>query len=368
MNEMKSNGVLIIPSLNPEPKFIAIAKEMAEHFSDIIVINDGSTAETAVYFDQIKDALQEKVHILTHEKNMGKGVALKTAFQYYKDSGLIEKYVGVVTADSDGQHEFLDVKMIDGKLGERHEKALHLGHRDLNSPIMPPRSKTGNKFTANLFNILYGIRLKDTQTGLRAMSNDLIDWLLTIKGNKFEYEMRMLVLSKNVGATIYEHPITTKYEVVHTSHYHTVRDSIRVGKVLFGSLFRFILAALIAAGVDLGMFYLFDYVVFKHLDMEVALLWATILSRTISSIVNFLTNRFLTFGGKKISKKSILKYYLLWLAQMATSYGAVLVLTYAFKGGELIIKLIVDLLLSILSYQIQMRWVFKKKETKTKKA
>lgn len=368
MNEKTSNGVLIIPSLNPEPKFLTIAKEMAEHFADIIIINDGSTEETAVIFDEIKVALQEKAHILTHEKNMGKGVALKTAFQYYKDSGLMERYDGVVTADSDGQHEFPDVKMIDEKLGENHEKALHLGHRDLNSPIMPPRSKVGNKFTATLFSILYGIKLKDTQTGLRAMSNDLIDWLLSIKGDKFEYEMRMLILSKNVGATIFEHPIKTKYEVVHKSHYHTVRDSVRVGKVLFGALGSFIFAALLAAGVDLGMFYLFDYVVFKHLDMEVALLWATILSRTISSVFNFLTNRFLTFGGKKISRSSILKYYFLWLAQMGMSYGVVLGLTYAFSGGELVIKLVVDLLLSILSYQVQMRWVFKKKEVKEEKA
>ena len=367
MENVKSSGVLVIPSLNPTPEFLDLTKQMAEHFSDIIIVNDGSTPETAVVFDDIKAALGDKVHLLTHEKNCGKGVGLKTAFTYYRDSGLIDKYDGVVTADSDGQHEYADVKNLDVQLGLHHEMALHIGYRDLDSPIMPPKSKVGNKFTAAVFHLLYGVKLKDTQTGLRAMSNDLIEWLLTIKGDKFEYEMRMLIQSKNVGANIYETPIKTKYEVVHKTHYHAFRDSIRVGKVLFGSFFSFLLAALVAAGVDLGLFYLFDYVVFAHLHPGVALLYATVISRVASSIVNFLTNRFLTFGGKKISKKSILKYYALWIMQMAASYGLVFGISHLFGCGEFVVKMIVDLILALLSYQIQMRWVFKKKEVKEKK-
>ena len=368
MEGTKSNGILVIPSLNPTPQFFDLTKKMAEYFTELIVVNDGSTEETVHVFSDIKAELGDRVHILTHEVNYGKGVALKTAFTYYRDSGLMEKYVGVVTADSDGQHEFDDVKMIDEKLGAHHDRAMIIGHRDIDSPIMPPKSKVGNKITAFLFNALYGVKLKDTQTGLRAFSNDIMDWLIGIKGDKFEYEMRMLILSKDADVAIYEYPITTKYEEVHVSHYKPFRDSIRVGVVLMGSFFSFLLAALVSFGVDIGLFALFDYVVFSHLDLATALLWATVVSRVSSSILNFVVNRLFTFGGKRISRKSILKYYALWITQLLVSYLCVLGFTQWFGAdAKVLIKCIVDISLALCSYQIQMRWVFKKKREKKKK-
>ena len=371
MNERTSNGVLVIPSLNPEPKFKDLAVEMAQYFSDIIVVDDGSKEECKSIFTDIKEALGEKAHLLTHEVNQGKGVAIKTAITYYKESGLQERYLGLITADSDGQHEYPDVVNLDKQLGEKHERAMHIGHRDLNSDIMPPRSKIGNKTTAFLFNVLYGVKLKDTQTGLRAFSNDILDWLLSIKGSRFEYEMNMLILSKDADVTLYETPIKTKYEENHKSTYNTFRDSFRVAKVLFGGLAQFVLAALVAVLVDLGGFALLYYLLMPKLAPEMliatSLLISQVTSRALSSVANFLVNRFVTFGGKRISRSSIWKYYLLWFVQLAASYGIVLGFTMLFGGGEFVIKMITDLVLSLLSYQIQMRWVFKKKKVKNKK-
>ena len=367
MENQKSNGVLVIPALNPEPTFRDLAVEMANYFPVLIVVDDGSKEECKPVFASIKEALGDRVHLLTHEVNQGKGAALKTAIGYYLNSPLKEEFVGLVTADSDGQHEYPDVVNLDRRLGEKHERALHIGHRDLDSKIMPPRSKIGNKTTAWLFKVLYGVKLKDTQTGLRAFSNDILEWLLTIKGARFEYEMNMLILSKNADVKLYETPIKTKYEENHKSTYNTLRDSFRVAKVLLGGFAEFLLAALLASLTDLGCFALLYYVLLPNsLDVAVALLVSQFTARALSSIVNFLVNRFLTFGGKRISKHSIWKYYVLWLGQLGASYGIVLGFTVLFGGGEFLIKLVTDFLLSLLSYQVQMRWVFKKKVVKNK--
>ena len=369
MEEKRSNGVLIIPALNPEPKFVGLLGEFVGYFQDVILVDDGSNEQGKAVFAEIAEKYGERVRILTHEVNGGKGKALKTAFAYYVQSDLKDKYVGVVTADCDGQHTFVDTVKLDESLGAYPEKSLHIGYRDLYSKNMPFRSKFGNRSTALLFSLLYGVKLKDTQSGLRAFSNDLMDWLLEIKGNRFEYEMNMLIQSKNVDLKTYEVPIETRYAEHHTSHYRTLQDSMRVLKVLLGGLISFIAAALVASVVDLGAFALLYYVILpSEMDVSAALLISTVASRVVSSVANFLFNRFVTFGGKRISRSSVFKYYLLWALQLSASYGSVLGLTLLFGGGEFFIKLVVDLVLSMLGYQVQLRWVFKKKEEKEEKS
>lgn len=362
----KPNGVVIIPSLEPDDRLVGVVDGLKEYFNDIIVVNDGSGEKYDAVFSRVKEILGDKLHYLVHEKNRGKGSALKTAFSYYKTSGLIEKYHGVITADGDGQHAVDDIIMLDHKLGENHNRALHIGARDLGSKVMPLRSKFGNKVNALLFRFLYGVKARDTQSGLRAMSNDLTDWLLQLKGERFEYEMYMLIETKNGRVNLYEHPIATRYETEHKSHFRTFSDSYRVTKVLFSGIAKFILAALVAGIFDIGLFYLIDYVIIGNsLPVSLSLLISTALSRTVSSIANFIVNRFITFGGKRISGASIIRYYTLWLAQMSASYGLVLAFTSLFGGGEIFIKLVVDLILSLVSYRVQLVWVFRGKNEKT---
>lgn len=357
-----SFAVLIIPSLSPDDKLISLVREAREYFSDIIIVNDGSTKEYDSIFKNIINEYNG-VHYLRHDENKGKGAAIKTALQYYVSSSLSDTYSGVITADSDGQHEIDDIIALDKQLGVHGKGSLIIGYRDLNSDKMPMRSKFGNKVTAFLFRALYGVNLKDTQSGLRAFSGDILPWLLKIKGDRFEYEMNMLIKSKSADFTVYEHPITTKYEQNHKSHFRSIKDSLRVLKVLFSGIMSFVIAGIVSGIVDIGVFALCNYLIFPHtLPLALNLLLSTVIARIISSVVNFVFNRFVTFGGKRISKKSILRYYFLWLVQLFASYATVLLLTSIIGGGEVIIKLITDLVLALLSYQVQLKWVFRKKE------
>ena len=357
-----SNCVLIIPALNPRNEFVEFVKNALQYFSRIIVVNDGSKESYEHVFERIKEF--DGVTCITHKKNMGKGRAIKSAIDYYQKSAMYVNFQGIITADSDGQNSLDDVISLDKSLAENPDKSFFIGFRNLNSPIMPKRSKFGNRVTAFLYRSLYGIKLKDTQSGLRAFRNGIISWAMSVSGERFEWEMNVLIKLKNVDFKIMEVAITTKYEKEHKSTFRTIKDSTRVMGILLAGIIKYVFSALCASIVDVGVFVLLYYLLLPSIISSIALslLVSSVVSRVFSSIINYLANRFLTFGGKRISKKSILKYYLLWLIQLSLSYGLLTTLTLLLGGGEIAIKIIIDLILALISYQIQLRYVFKKKE------
>ena len=219
----------IIPSLDPDDKLIKLVNDLIENnFKRIIIVDDGSPDKTI--FNKLDE--KDEVVLLTHKVNKGKGAALKTAFSYYKDN-LMNKYKGVVCVDSDGQHSISDTINI-GNVMIKENKFV-LGTRLFNTKATPLRNKTGNRITSNMFHKLYGVYLKDTQTGLRAIPNRLIDFHLNVEGERFEYEMNVLIdLVKN-NEEIIEENIKTIYlkNSNRRSHFKVVRDSYRIYKILF---------------------------------------------------------------------------------------------------------------------------------------
>ena len=94
---------IIIPAYEPDQRLIGLLKELSEYtYGPVILVNDGSGAAYEDIFKTSKKLLSEKVILLTHDINRGKGRALKTAFQYILEH--LPEAVGAVTADSDGQH------------------------------------------------------------------------------------------------------------------------------------------------------------------------------------------------------------------------------------------------------------------------
>ena len=104
--------------------------------------------------------------------------------------------------------------------------------------MKPARSVTGNKITSRMFRLFYGVRLSDTQTGLRAIPRKYLESFSEIPGERFEYEMNMLLKMKYRGIPFLEQPITTVYDPEdYSSHYNAVKDSWRIFKVMFRGLF-----------------------------------------------------------------------------------------------------------------------------------
>ena len=144
----------------------------------------GVTLTRKVIFDK----LEGLATVLTHEHNQGKGQALKTAYDYILERGTCGS---IVTADADGQHKIWDIFRTAKKASENPNKLI-LGVRAFTGKV-PLRSRFGNSLTKALFKLQTGVGVTDTQTGLRAFTTNLIPFMLEIEGQRYEYEMNMLL-------------------------------------------------------------------------------------------------------------------------------------------------------------------------------
>lgn len=122
---------------------------------------------------------------------------------------------------------------------------------------MPLRSRIGNELTRSVFHLISGVRVSDTQTGLRAFGTEMIPEFLVIEGERYEYEMNVPITMAKKKVHIREIPIKTIYkdDDNSTSHFRTVRDSLRIYKDIlkftFSSFSSFVLDYLLFSGMML---------------------------------------------------------------------------------------------------------------------
>jgi hypothetical protein len=135
-----------------------------------------------------------------------------------------------VCADADGQHSVADVLRVAGHV--RATGRTVLGVRGFDGDV-PLRSKVGNTLTGWLFRAATGRPVRDTQTGLRAYPADLLDWLVSVPGERFEYEMNVLLYAARAGHPTDEVVIATTYlDDNASSHFSAFTDSVRIYRPL----------------------------------------------------------------------------------------------------------------------------------------
>ena len=225
--------LVVIPSLDPDDRLLEVIRGVQEvGFTDILLVDDGSAEKNQHYFEEGAELGCEVLH---HGVNKGKGCALRTAFRHVLDE--LPEVRGVITIDGDGQHLTKDI-LACGQRMLREEDKVVLGCRNFDEAGVPARNSTGNKLTSRLFRLFYGIRLSDTQTGLRAIPRSCLEDFLRIEGDRFEYETNMLLWMKRHGIVFLEQPIATVYDPEdYSSHYHPVKDSLRIFRVMVKGLF-----------------------------------------------------------------------------------------------------------------------------------
>lgn len=187
--------VVVIPSLNPCGVLLDIIKELKqEQFAHIILVDDGSAEESKKYFQKAQKLYG--CQVLRHEQNQGKGEAIKTAMRYVLEDKEMKKMdvAGIVTVDGDGQHRALDVKKVCQKMLQKKDTVI-LGCRDFSNQKIPWRSRFGNKLTSKIFCFLCGIKLSDTQTGLRAIPYPFIGQMICVGG--VDMNMRQMFFWKS---------------------------------------------------------------------------------------------------------------------------------------------------------------------------
>ena len=289
---------VIIPSLNPDNKLVAVVDALLEEgFKDIIIVNDGSDEEHMAPFNEV--AAHSECTILTHEVNKGKGRGLKTAFEFCLENR--KDIDGVVTVDGDNQHRAKDIKKCSETMVGTGNVVL--GVRDFTGDDVPARSKFGNNMTSGVFKVLCRLKISDTQTGLRAIPYKYLETFDKVEGERFEYETNMLLAFKKYNIGFQEEPIETVYiEDNSSSHFNPVKDSIKIYKVIFKYLFKstgmkYIGSSIASWAIDNIIFNVLEFVLIG-LTVSLRIFISTAAARVLSSVFNFSLNRNAVFKSQ----------------------------------------------------------------------
>ena len=271
--------VILIPSYEPDDKLIKLVNNLKKEKLDIVVVNDGSGKE----YDNLFKEIDKKSKVISYNTNKGKGYALKRGLEYIKEN--YKNYI-VVTMDSDGQHSVKDAINL-SNYAENHLDELVVGKR-IRSKKTPLRSKIGNGITMLIYELTTGVKVYDTQTGLRAFSNNLMDFMLNVDGNRYEYEMNVLLQAPSNNIKIKEIEIETIYiENNKSSHFNTIKDSYRVYK----EIIKYSLSSIIS--------FIIDYILFTIFSLLTTVTLSNIFARIISASVNYTINKKVVFKSNK---------------------------------------------------------------------
>ena len=368
------NIAIIIPSLDPDEKLNSTVDGMVDAgFKHIILVDDGSSEE---HKEPFRKALAEhpECRLVVHEVNKGKGRALRDAFAYVAEE--LPEVDGVITVDGDGQHTPEDTVRLADEMKQRPGQVI-LGCRDFSQSHVPTHNRLGNRISAFIYRAVYGIKLTDTQTGLRAVpAQYLRAFADEVQGDRYEYETNMLIYIKDHGIPYGEIPINTVYiDDNSSSHFNVFKDSYRIYKPII----LFVLGSCMATVVDLVVFSVLNALTEKGVGILAAaaafinrhfisdyttasLFIPTAFARVVSSLVDYNFSRTKVFGSDKPARKTIWKYYIICAVRMLLSWLFLSFLTNILHAQGLIVtllKVVVDLILFLLSYKWQRTWVFK---------
>ena len=374
--------IALIPAYKPNIQLLEFVKGIEEHGMDCLIVNDGSGEEYLSLFHKIERETEARV--LSFPENRGKGAALKAGLEYLqKENAGLQGDFTLITLDADGQHLLKDALNL-LSVAEEKKDTLILGSRT-QSKDSPLRSRIGNGITKEVFNLCTGVEVKDTQTGMRAFSGKMIPEMLDIPGERYEYEMNVLLYLAKEGVPMEEVPIETVYINDNAeSHFDTVKDSYRIYKQILkfsaSSLVSFLAAFFLITG---GLFV------------------SNFLARVISLHINFFINKNVVFSaegqeaqvslgatgikreesgkGAKTQENKKLWNLSVWktikkeeyLSYLGLAAFIFLINSFILSGivGSLgmnpyLAKILTEGLLFCLSYFVQKKWIFEKKNSK----
>lgn len=336
------NKIALIPAYQPAPVLLRLIRDIRQYNFEVILVNDGSSKEKENIFSNAgKDAT-----VLSHPSNKGKGQALKTGLTYIQKS-YAPDYI-IVTVDADGQHKISDIIKV-FQAAQKYPGNLILGSRKLQENV-PLRSRFGNTVTRWVYRLTTGMKVHDTQTGLRAFSCDLIPAFLNIPGMRYEYEMNVLLTCSRNHIPLREIEIETVYFKNNAnSHFDTVKDSWRI----YREILKF-------SGVSFISF-LIDYGLYSILTMFTGnLVVSNIGARVVSASINYTLNRKFVFQSSVRIRTSALRYFLLAIFVLLGNTIVLYFLADILNVNRYTSKLCTEILFFSISWLAQKFLIFRK--------
>ncbi len=360
---MKRNGVtVLIPAYKPDEKLLKLIDKLTDAEYDIVVVNDGSGEKFQHIFDSIHSA-----KVIEYPVNKGKGGALKIGISYINENTSAKH---IITADADGQHTPEDItKLADFLIASYNgSPEFVIGSRKFTGNV-PFKSKFGNKITIGAYALASGVKIGDTQTGLRGFSKELFSELFQIDGDRYEYEINVLLHIAKRKIKINEIDIETIYiDENASSHFHPIRDSIKI----YSCILKYCVSSIASFIVDFILAHIFLFVlpfILKEENYEIGSLisftgatavtaLAPALARIFSSIVNFTLNKKLVFKSQEKSSVAAIKYFAL-AAFVLIMNSVMIVFLELFLGNYTISYIITQVTLFVMNYFIQKKFIFK---------
>ncbi|PWK52310.1 glycosyl transferase family 2 [Actinoplanes xinjiangensis] len=338
--------IVLIPAYQPDQRLVRLVSRLGGH--RILIVDDGSGGS---YRHVFEEARQAGADVITLAGNRGKGFALKTGFAHIAAR---HPGVDVVCADSDGQHRAEDIEAVAGRL-RTSPAAMVLGVRRFTGPV-PARSRYGNAATRILFRMITGLAVSDTQTGLRGYPARMLGWLGRVPGDRFEYELRLLLRAARERLPVEEVGIATVYlDGNSSSHFRPVVDSARI----YGPLLAFAGSSLLAFAVDAALLAML-------VSWTGQLVTSAIAARLISATLNYTVNRTAVFGGdgRTPHRQAAPRYAALALVSL-TANVALLELLTPVTGSLAVSKVVTEAALFLAGFAVQRLFVFGRRPAET---
>lgn len=341
-------NVIIIPAYEPDQNLVRLVRGLVEKGYCVVVTDDGSGEMYRPIFQQI----WENAIVLTYEKNMGKGKAIRTALRYIREN--LQEAGTIAVADADGQHDIADVEHVLA-VAALNKDSLVLGARSFGADI-PKASRVGNVITRNIFQLLSGIRVSDTQTGLRAFSGELAELFLTVPGDRYEYEMNVLCFCAKKKIPILEIPVKTIYHDKENScsHFHKLRDSLSI----YRQIIKFALSG--------GSSFVLDYILFGLLcwlfgKYRFGVVCSNVAARICSAVFNYQMNARYVFHGQDTGRNTALSYFMLALAILLCNNLVLSFYMEVLTISPMTAKIFTELTLFLISFVVQNFWIFRRR-------
>lgn len=189
--------LVLIPAHN-EKQNIAAVVSSARKYLPVLVVDDGSTDETA------RLAENAGARVIRQSPNQGKGIALLAGFRI----ALKSSYEAVITLDGDGQHDPAEIPKFMAAFQD-HPAGLIIGQRNFTE--MPLIRQLANSLGRILFSLSIGHPIADNQSGYRLINRELMNLMLADDEPGFEFEVDMVVLALKLNLGIGWVPIRTIY-------------------------------------------------------------------------------------------------------------------------------------------------------------
>lgn len=355
------NISVIIPAADPDANLAVYIKNLIQNKIEDIIIVSSAADEALREFAQEAGAYPQ-VTVIT-ESRSGRGAALKAAFRFLSENR--PDCDGAVCTFADGRYPYRSVEACI-KAFEDNPGHVIIGKRDFSGGNIPALKRIGLSLSSHIYRFGMGIKLSDTQSSLRLVPAEYFGFFSSLPGDGAGYETRMLtgIVNSNIPyAEVSADAVCVSAKK--SENFSSLKDKIIIYGIVLTYFIKFALSSVSSYLIDMGVYAVLLALLQNTLGIGSQVLICTVVSRTISSIFNYIINRKTVFRSTDNFAGTTVKYYVLVLIKLAASYGLIYLITYILNITgfvQLIVKALVDIVLFVFSFYFQRIWVFKNKK------